>query len=52
MTPKLLVSYGSVRAGRQGISTACFVARACRDRSHDVFLVDPVQFPLPLLEKM
>jgi NAD(P)H-dependent FMN reductase len=35
-----------------GIKAARFVANACRERGHDVFLVDPADFPLPLLDKM
>jgi len=52
MTLSLAVIYGSVRGERQGIKAARFVANACRARGHQVTLVDPVDFPLPLLDKM
>lgn len=52
MQLNLLVFYGSVRSARQGIKAARFVANRCRDRGHEVFLVDPVDYPLPLLDKM
>ena len=48
----LLVIYGSVRASRQGIKAARFVVDRCRARGHEVALVDPLEFPLPLLDKM
>ncbi|MCI0747875.1 MAG: NAD(P)H-dependent oxidoreductase, partial [Verrucomicrobia subdivision 3 bacterium] len=37
----VLVLYGSVRSTRQGIKAARFVANACRERGHEVFLVEP-----------
>lgn len=52
MKLNLLVLYGSVRSTRQGIKAARFVANQCRARGHEVFLVDPLEFPLPLLDKM
>jgi NAD(P)H-dependent FMN reductase len=52
MKLNLLVMYGSVRSTRQGIKAARFVANKCRARGHDVSLVDPVESPLPLLDKM
>ncbi len=52
MKLNLLVIYGSVRTARQGIKAARFVANACRRRGHDVFLIDPEEFTLPLLDKM
>jgi NAD(P)H-dependent FMN reductase len=52
MTLNLLIVYGSVRSGRQGIKAARFVASQCRARGHEVELVDPLDFPLPLLDKM
>ena len=48
----LLVIYGSVRSERQGIKAARFVTAKLRERGHDVFLVDPLEWPLPLLDKM
>ncbi len=52
MKLNLLVFYGSARSTRQGIKAARFIVTKCRERGHDVFLVDPLDFPLPLLDKM
>jgi NAD(P)H-dependent FMN reductase len=52
MKLRLLVVYGSVRSERHGIRAARFVVDQCRARGHDVDLVDPVEYPLPLLDKM
>ena len=52
MTLRLLVVYGSVRSERQGIRAARFVVNECRARGHEVSLVDPLDYPLPLLDKM
>lgn len=52
MSLKLLVFYGSVRSERQGIKAARFIAGQCRTRGHDVQLIDPREYPLPLLDKM
>jgi NAD(P)H-dependent FMN reductase len=52
MPLNLLVLYGSVRSTRQGIKAARFVASQCRARGHEVTLVDPLEHPLPLLDKM
>jgi len=49
---KLVVFYGSVRAARQGIKAARFIVQKCRERQHDVALIDPLEFRLPLLDKM
>jgi NAD(P)H-dependent FMN reductase len=49
---RLLVVYGSVRSARQGIRAARFIVSACRARGHDVTLVDPLEHPLPLLDRM
>jgi len=49
---RLLVVYGSVRSTRQGIRAARFVVNECLARGHEVTLVDPVEYPLPLLDKM
>ncbi len=48
----IAVVYGSVRSGRQGIGVARFVTEQCRKRGHVVTLVDPLEHPLPLLDKM
>lgn len=52
MKLSIAVIYGSVRSARQGIGVARFVADCCRERGHDVTLVDPQEHPLPLLDKM
>jgi len=52
MTLNFLVLYGSVRSGRQGIRFARFLELQLGKRGHDVTLVDPCDFDLPLLDKM
>ena len=43
---------GSVRSDRQGIRAARFVERGLVARGHGVTLVDPVEYRLPLLDRM
>jgi NAD(P)H-dependent FMN reductase len=52
MKLKLVVFYGSVRSKRQGIRAARFIVNTCRARGHEVNLIDPLDFPLPLLDRM
>jgi len=52
MSYKTTVIYGSVRSARQGIKGARFIANQCAQRGHDVTLVDPLEYPLPPLDKM
>lgn len=52
MTLKIVVFYGSVRSERQGIRAARFIVNKCKERGHEVALIDPVEYPLPLLDKM
>ena len=52
MPLNIAVFYGSVRSARQGIKAARFIVSQCRERGHDVTLIDPLQYPLPLLDKM
>jgi NAD(P)H-dependent FMN reductase len=52
MKLNLLVIYGSVRSSRQGIKAARFIVARSAARGHDVSLVDPLEYPLPLLDKM
>jgi NAD(P)H-dependent FMN reductase len=52
MALDLLIFYGSVRSDRQGIRAARFMERQCRKRGHRVFLVDPLDVQLPLLDRM
>ena len=52
MKLNLVVFYGSVRSERQGVRAARFIVSECRARAHDVSLIDPLEYPLPLLDKM
>ena len=44
------VIYGSVRRDRQGIKAARFLVKRLEERGHEVSLVDPLEFPHPLLD--
>jgi NAD(P)H-dependent FMN reductase len=46
------VLLGSVRTDRQGIKAARFIIAQLQARGHDPVLVDPVEKPLPLLDRM
>jgi NAD(P)H-dependent FMN reductase len=48
----LLVIYGSVRRNRQGIKAARFIVDTCRARNHQATLIDPLDYALPLLDRM
>lgn len=48
---KIVVIFGSVRKGRQGIRAAHFMVNSLKKRKYDVVLVDPLDYKLPLLEK-
>jgi NAD(P)H-dependent FMN reductase len=52
MSLRLVVVYGSVRSERQGIRAARFIVAECRARGHQTALVDPLEYRLPLLDKM
>ena len=52
MILKIPVIYGSVRSGRRGIKAARFVERQLLARGHEVTLVDPAEFQVPLLDRM
>ncbi|KAK9490095.1 flavoprotein-like protein [Lipomyces doorenjongii] len=52
MPLKIVVFYGSVRSAREGIKAARFVTNRCRTRGHDVSFIDPVEYSLPLIDKM
>lgn len=52
MPLNLPVILGSVRRERVGLRVARFVANALTARGHTAPLVDPVEYPLPLLDKM
>lgn len=49
---KTAVIYGSVRSARSGIRAARFVVKKLEARGHEVTLVDPIEYPLPLLDLM
>lgn len=50
MTTALL--YGSVRSERQGIKAVRYFQQLLKDRGHRVHVIDPLESPLPLLDKM
>jgi len=52
MALEYVVLYGSVRTDRIGIRAAWFVTERIRERGHDVVLIDPNEYRLPLLDKM
>ena len=52
MPLRLIVVFGSVRSERQGIRAARFVVSECEKRGHEVTLIDPLEYRLPLLDKM
>jgi NAD(P)H-dependent FMN reductase len=52
MALRIVVFYGSVRSERQGIKAAKFVLNKLRERGHDVAFIDPLEYRLPLLDKM
>ncbi len=52
MSLKIVVIYGSVRKQRQGIKAARFVINKLQERGHSVTFVDPLEYDLPLLDKM
>lgn len=49
---KVSVIYGSVRNERQGIKAAKFIVNKLKDKGHEVFLIDPMEYKFPLLDKM
>src|SRR4051794_36403127 len=46
------VILGTVRTQRVGTRVAKYIVRTLQERGHAPTLVDPVEFPLPLLDKM
>lgn len=52
MPRSIPVFYGSVRSDRQGIKAARFLQSRLEQRGFDAPLVDPVEYPLPLLDRM
>jgi NAD(P)H-dependent FMN reductase len=52
VTLNIPVILGSVRRDRIGLRVALYAAGALRERAHEVTLIDPVEHPLPLLDRM
>jgi NAD(P)H-dependent FMN reductase len=52
MPLEFAILYGSVRETRQGIKAARFVDDQLRRRGHRTTLVDPMEYRLPLLDRM
>ncbi len=52
MLYRVPVIYGSVRSERRGIKAARFVVAELRRRGCEPVLIDPLEYPLPLLDKM
>ena len=52
MKLNIVVLYGSVRFNRQGIKAAKFIVNKLKERKHNVTLIDPKDYRLPLLYKM
>ena len=48
----LTVIFGSVRADRRGMRAVRFLDRAFAERGHQVTIIDPIEYALPLLDKM
>lgn len=46
------VIYGSVRSERRGIRVARFLVSRLQARGHHVSLIDPIEYPLPMLDRM
>ena len=49
---KIVVIVGSVRRDRNGIKVARWIETKLKERDHKVFLVDPKELDLPLLDRM
>ncbi|MCF8243090.1 MAG: NAD(P)H-dependent oxidoreductase [Melioribacteraceae bacterium] len=52
MKHKAAVIYGSVRSNRKGIKAAKFIVNKCKEHGFDATLIDPLEFDLPLIDKM
>ena len=48
----IAVILGSVRSQRLGIRAAKFIINKLEEKNHNVTLVDPIEYKLPLLDKM
>jgi NAD(P)H-dependent FMN reductase len=52
MTHTISIIYGSVRSARQGIKVARYLQQEVEKRGHKVHFIDPLEYPLPMLDKM
>jgi NAD(P)H-dependent FMN reductase len=52
MALNILVIVGSVRKDRIGIRPARYLQQLCASRGHEATLVDPLEYRLPLLDRM
>lgn len=52
MPLNIAVIYGSVRTHRQGIKAARFIVNKFKERGHNVTLIDPMDYDLPMLDFM
>jgi NAD(P)H-dependent FMN reductase len=52
MNLTISIIYGSVRTDRQGIKAARYLENKLKDRDIQVHFVDPLEYQLPLLDKM
>jgi NAD(P)H-dependent FMN reductase len=52
MPLSIVVIYGSVRSERRGIRAVRYIERQFAARGHEVTTVDPVEYRLPLLDRM
>ena len=52
MAYNIVVIYGSVRSERMGIKAAKYMVKKCKECGYDTTFVDPVEYPLPLIDKM
>lgn len=52
MPLNIAVILGSVRRDRLGLRVARFAVNALNARGHNVTLIDPIEYPLPLLDRM
>lgn len=48
----LAVILGTVRSERIGIKPAKYLFEQCQQRGHETTFVDPLEYPLPLIDKM
>lgn len=52
MPLSMVVIFGSVRSDRRGIRAVRYVERQLSARGHEVTTIDPVEYRLPLLDRM